>query len=193
MKVIAQFRQLCLWVTLTMVGVVFVCLLLGCTAEEEPTTQTETNASSSYNNTIKQGQEAPQWSLLDITGQPFDSTKLQGKPTVINFWATWCPPCLAELPELEELYDAYRGRGLEVVGICMDPISPERLSDFVEERNLNFTFLMGDDEIAAKFGNFPAIPTTFLIDREGYIANKYMGRVPKQTLENGILSILNMP
>lgn len=153
--------------------------------------QTEAHRLTLYDKaTHTQSQPAPVWTLSDITGRPFESKDIQGKATVINFWATWCPPCLAELPELQELYEAYRERGLEVIGICMDDVEPERLRDFIKKRGLTYTFLLGDADITAQFGNFPAIPTTFLINRQGLITRRYIGKVPKERLENGILQIL---
>lgn len=133
---------------------------------------------------------APAWRLTDLSGAPVDSARFKGKVTVVDFWATWCGPCLQEIPGYVELQKKYGKDGLAIVGVSMDRAGAEKVRRFVEKEGINYTVVMGDEEIVEKFGGFDAIPTTFLIDRQGRIVHRKTGAWPHEEYERLVKQFL---
>jgi thiol-disulfide isomerase/thioredoxin len=133
------------------------------------------------------------FSLTDLNGRVVNSADLRGKVVLMNFWATWCPPCRAEIPDLIKLQEKYRDQ-LVVVGVSEDegPIDPVRA--FVAEQRMNYPVAMTTPELRKIFRGVTALPTTFVIDREGKIAQKHVGLLNAQTteLETQVLAGLNV-
>lgn len=120
------------------------------------------------------GKKAPDFTLKDINNRPFNLSSLRGKVVILNFWATWCPPCRAEMPSLNNLYREFRNRGLEVVAISTDR-SSSVIEDYISKNPIDFTVLIDtDNRVSRQFKVF-SIPTTFLIDRNGTIIERYLG------------------
>jgi peroxiredoxin len=124
---------------------------------------------------------APDFTLKDLGGKTIKLSQFKGKVVLVNFWATWCPPCVFEMPSLEALHGKYKGKGLVVLGISLDD-EPARdvpgfLAKFKKERGVKITYplVVGDESVGDAFGGIRGIPTTFLIDRKGNIAKKYIG------------------
>jgi len=133
---------------------------------------------------------APEFSLKDLSGSEIKLTDFRNRVVLINFWATWCPPCREEMPDFISLYEQYKDRGLEIVGISMD-WGPERvLPGFIKENNINYRILLGSEEVYSLYGGVNVIPTTFLLDKEGNIRKKYLGYSGKEILENDIKELL---
>ncbi len=134
---------------------------------------------------------SPKWALPDLEGNIFQSESLKGKVAVLNFWATWCAPCLAELPGLVSLQETYGPKGLEVVGISLDQIDSASLQRFVDKHALNYKILRDDDfSVMSQFVSFQVVPVTFILDQEGRITEAYLGGVSKQILEQEVLDLL---
>ncbi|MDZ4261960.1 MAG: TlpA disulfide reductase family protein, partial [Pseudomonadota bacterium] len=115
----------------------------------------------------------------------------QGKVRVINFWATWCPPCKREIPDLIELQASYGNQGLQIIGIALD--NRAAVSEYVEESGINYPILLGDEavEVAEKLGNDMGIlPYTVIVDQLGNIAYVRYGEVQRDTLESEIKKLL---
>ena len=125
------------------------------------------------------GTKAAEFSLSDVKGTIRHLSEWRGKVIVINFWATWCPPCREEIPAFVELQQAYERRGLQFVGIALQ--QAEEVLSFMDEFNVNYPSLVGGDDVislAEKLGNsIGALPYTVIIDRSGYIAFTRRGPV----------------
>jgi peroxiredoxin len=121
---------------------------------------------------------APVFDLPDLNGGRVSLADLKGKVLVVDFWATWCGPCITEIPHYAEFWRKNQPRGVEVLGIVMDSGSPDDILDFVREHKIPYRQLLGDDEIAGEFGVNQGFPTTFVIDGEGVIRSKILGSPP---------------
>ncbi len=119
-------------------------------------------------------EESPAFSTEDAAGNPVDSNSFRGKLVVLNFWATWCPPCRLEMPAMERLYQEFRGKGLEIVAVNFME-SREQVQAFAEEQKLTYPMLLdGKAEIAEQYGVM-RLPETVLIGREGEVLAKAIG------------------
>jgi peroxiredoxin len=139
---------------------------------------------------------APVFSLPDMNGQKVDLVSFQGRVIVIEFWATWCAPCREEIPVLNQIYKAYKDKGLVVIGISLDRKPPQEVKKFLDQLQVEYTNVMGDEEILEKYsqvanlGPIRGIPATFVIDRKGRICQRYMGLTEKRILEEAIEAAL---
>ena len=127
--------------------------------------------------------EAPAWKLTDLSGHEVSSAQFKGKVVVLDFWATWCVPCIGEIPGYIELQKKYGAQGLAIIGVSVDQGSPEAVAKFAKAKGMNYVILMADDSIADAFGGLGAIPTTFLINREGRIVHHKVGAMPHEEYE----------
>ena len=134
----------------------------------------------------------PPFTLPDLQKQQRSVSEWDGKVLVINFWATWCPPCIREIPVFIELQKQYAEQGLQFIGIAID--NREAVQAFVNEITINYPFLIGQQEaiaIAVDLGNDRAVlPFTAIIDREGKIVSRHLGEFKRQDVENIILPLL---
>ena len=118
---------------------------------------------------------APRWKLKDMNGQVVDSEQLKGKVVVLDFWATWCGPCVMEIPGYIQLQKKYGQDGLVIVGASVDEGGPAAVKPFASKHGINYTLVMADDDVVSAFGGVEGIPTTFLIDRSGQIRDRKVG------------------
>ena len=138
----------------------------------------------------------PRFTLLNLKGERVDSSSFQGKVILLNFWATWCPPCRQEIPHLNELYNQYKKDGLEVIGIALDRGGPEEVRNFVEKFKVEYINLIADEAVVEAFSNLPGIgpiqgiPITFIIDRKGQICRRFLGLTEKRVFEEAIKQVL---
>jgi peroxiredoxin len=135
-------------------------------------------------------QPAADFKLMDLEGQPLGLAEFRGKVVLLDFWATWCPPCREELPHFKELYAAYQGEGLEVIGISLDEGGAQVVKPFVQANGILYPIALGDSRVTQDYGGIRGIPTTFLIDKQGRIANKYVGYHDKEVFEQEIRKLL---
>jgi thiol-disulfide isomerase/thioredoxin len=126
-----------------------------------------------------------------IDGTIVDSDEYAGRVRLINFFATWCPPCLEEVPTLVKLEDKFGDKGFSVIGLSVDEDGSEIVKQFVDKMKVNYTVLLTDEAIRQAFGGVSGIPSTFLVTQDGIILRKYLGYVDRDILEKDILEILN--
>ncbi len=120
--------------------------------------------------------------LSDINGKKIKLSDFKDKVVILNFWATWCPPCRAEIPSFVELYKKYKNEGLSIIGVAID--NETKVKNFVKEFKINYPVLLADEITIQKYGGIRGIPTTFIIDKNGNIIKNYIGYRPKETFEN---------
>jgi thiol-disulfide isomerase/thioredoxin len=125
---------------------------------------------------LKTRETVPAFSVTTMDGKTISSADWRGKVVLVNFWATWCGPCRAEIPDLVKLQDKYRDQ-LVIVGISEDdgPTAVDLVKKFADEHHINYTLAMTSDKLQETFPGVVALPTTFLLDREGRIAQKHVG------------------
>jgi cytochrome c biogenesis protein CcmG/thiol:disulfide interchange protein DsbE len=119
--------------------------------------------------------EAPDFTLKNIEGEAVTLSDYKGKIVFINFWATWCGPCRHEVPAFVELQDEFGTDNLVILGISLDQGDLSVVPKFVEEYNINYEVLYGDANVVGKYGGIRSIPTTFVVDREGYLRDGRVG------------------
>lgn len=137
------------------------------------------------------GQPAPAWKLKDLDGHEVGSEQFKGKVVVLDFWATWCQPCVSEIPGYAELQKKYGADGLVIVGVLYrDPKTVAYVKKFAADKGMNYTVVVGDDAMADAFGGLEALPTTFLIGRTGRIVHQKVGAVPHEEYEKLVVQAL---
>jgi len=136
------------------------------------------------------GTQVPGFELADLTGKTVSSTEFAGKVVILDFWATWCPPCRQEVPHFVQLQSKYRDQGLMIVGLSLDAGGAKDVAPFAEEYNVNYLMLIGADDVAKAFGGINSIPTTFVIDRQGKIVKRFVGYTAPEVFEATIAPLL---
>ncbi len=132
-----------------------------------------------------------EFTLKDMNGRDVKLSDYRGKVVLLNFWATWCGPCLAEIPAFVELQEKYRKQGLEVVGVSVSD-AREQLPPFAKEYRINYPLLVGQDhdDLMDAYGAAVAIPVSVLIGRNGTICDRHMGIVDLEQIEREIKALL---
>ena len=138
----------------------------------------------------KERRAAPDFSLKDTDGRTVRLSEYKGKVVLLNFWATWCSPCRAEIPWFIDFEQQHKNRGFAVLGVAMDEDGWQVVKPFIAELRVNYRTLMGDDSVAQLYGGVENLPTSFMIDRDGKIAAVHVGLVNKSDYENDIQQLL---
>jgi len=129
------------------------------------------------------------FSLPQVDGKPVDLKQFDGTVRIVDFWATWCPPCREAIPSLNELYRKYKDKGVSIVGISVDE-NPKVVRAFDGEMHIEYHSLMTNKKAEEAFGGIVGLPTTFVLDRQGRIYRSYVGEVEKSTLEDDLRALL---
>lgn len=146
-------------------------------------------SAAAYDGAGMKGQQAPTWTLETVDGKSVNWEEFKGKVVLVDFWATWCPPCVRGVPDLIELQKAHGDKGLAIIGVSLDDSSTP-VKKFLKDKSVNYTVVMGNEEITEKFGGIEAIPTAFLIDRLGKIVWQHRGLANKADIEKQIAELL---
>jgi len=133
---------------------------------------------------------APEFALKDFSGNLVKLSDYRGKVVVVNFWATWCLPCLMEIPAFVKVREKYQARGLEVIGVSVDEEGPDAVQSFAERARMNYPVVMANPDTLKSYGPIHAIPTTFIIDREGRVYQTHRGMLTYDNIESAIKGIL---
>lgn len=135
---------------------------------------------------------APPFLLNDLQGHAISTAEFHGHVVLLVFWATWCPPCRLEIPELEQLQNRYP-KQLQVVGVSMDEgVSPQQLGEFAKRAGINYSIVKGSPEIEKEYGGVPALPTNFIIAPDGKVVQKHVGLYPLSLYDTEVRALLGM-
>lgn len=142
---------------------------------------------------VAQQHKAANFSLKSADGTSYELSKYKGKVVVVNFWATWCGPCRKEIPDFIEAYKKHRGNGLEIIGISLDQDGWTKVTPFVKQSKINYPVVLGDQQVVENYGGINAIPTTFIVDRNGNIVDQHTGTMTLKELEAKLKPLFKTP
>ncbi len=163
--------------TILLIILLLVLLVTGCSARSESPG-------------VRVGELAPGFQLQNLDGQAISLVDLRGKPVLLNFWATWCPPCRDEMSYLQQIYEEWSGKGLMLLAIDIGE-SPAKVESFLQTHNLSLPVLLDDKQVVAQKYSITGIPTTFFIDKDGIIQGKIVGAFPsKEAIERYLAKIV---
>jgi cytochrome c biogenesis protein CcmG/thiol:disulfide interchange protein DsbE len=141
---------------------------------------------------VRNPDAAPEFKVAGLEGKPLSLADFHGKVVLLNFWATWCGPCRAEIPDLVELQKKYTDR-LQIIGLIVDDEDEDAIKKFVTEFGINYPVAITPDEIRLQYGGVAALPTSFVIDAEGRVVQKHEGLRNPVLYEVEIRSLLGLP
>jgi cytochrome c biogenesis protein CcmG/thiol:disulfide interchange protein DsbE len=133
---------------------------------------------------------APEFRLQDLDGTEVQLADFRGKVVMVNFWATWCGPCRAEIPDFIELQRELGPRGLQIVGVSLDDKGAAVVRPFAAQQRINYVMLVNGHSAAGAYGGVSGIPTTFLVDRDGRIVTSRVGLASKQFWKDRVTALL---
>lgn len=139
-----------------------------------------------------QSAEAPDFTLTTLTGDVVSRESLRGQVVLVNFWATWCPPCRVEMPGFQQVYDARKADGFTILGISTDA-RRDGVAAYLQEHDITYPVAMAANSVGAKFGGVQTLPTSFLIDREGRIRYEVRGIFSETALSQAVARLLAEP
>jgi thiol-disulfide isomerase/thioredoxin len=141
---------------------------------------------------VRNPDPAPDFNLASLDGKPVTLADSKGKVILVNFWATWCGPCRAEIPDLVELQDKYKDR-LQILGLVVDDDDRDAIKKFVAKFGINYPVALITDDIRLQYGGIPALPTSFVLDFEGRVVQKHEGLHDPVLYETEIRSLIGLP
>ena len=183
-------RRLLLTILVALVAVASVAAMVRYTRRVEHDL-THASAAGTTLRFLKERVEVPVFAAADLSGRQISTAEFKNKVILVNFWATWCPPCREEIPDLIALQDKYRDQ-LQIIGVSQDSGSPEQVARFAQAHHMNYPVVMSTPEIERLFPNVYALPTSFLIDLEHRIAQKHVGLLNPSLTEIEMRSLAGM-
>lgn len=133
----------------------------------------------------------PDFELTLLDGRTLGPADLEGRVAVVNFWATWCPPCRIEIPALQALREDFSEDELAIVGISTDVAGAAEVRAFMAERGVTYDLAMADGGIRRAFGGVSALPTTFILDREGVVRHRVLGFFAPPAMKSAVRRLLS--
>ena len=164
-----------------LVATLILCVLAGPALAQQPTIRF-----------VRNPDPAPAFKLSTLDGKPLSLADYKNKVILLNFWATWCGPCRAEIPDLVELQDKYKDQ-LQIIGLVVDDEDEDAVKKFAQRYGINYPIAMATDEVRSEYGGIPALPTSFVLDGEGRLVQKHEGLRDPVLYEVEIRSLLGMP
>src|SRR5947208_17025129 len=167
----------------TALALLVVLSLAGCTTSQPGTTVPKPSAQKSM---------APTFELENVAGGKLKSDDLKGKVIVVDFWATWCEPCISEIPNYNALQESYADKGVEFLGVTVESGPLKDIKPKVEELKMKYPVVVGTDEVIDGFGGLIGFPTTFIVDKDWRVYKKYLGmtRNKKEMIEKDLRKLI---
>jgi peroxiredoxin len=175
---------------LRLTGIVAVAALVGLVA---CSSESARHSGKPLVKAANQRKAAPNFELKDASGKLVHLADYKGKVVLLDFWATWCGPCGVEIPWFKDFERKYKDQGFEVLGVSMDDDGWKAITPFVAAKKINYRVVLGDDKTGDQYGGLEALPTTFVIDRDGRIAAVHVGLTNKDDFEDAIKELLEAP
>ncbi|HSB33932.1 MAG TPA: TlpA disulfide reductase family protein [Nitrospirota bacterium] len=135
------------------------------------------------------GSTATDFTLPDLNGNKVKLSDYKGKVVLLEFWATWCPPCRASIPGIEKLHETYKNKGLAVLAVSLDEGGWDTVKSFVQKNGITYLVLRGNEEVAEKY-QVRTIPLILILDKDGKISKRYLGFGNEEDLEKDIKAVL---
>lgn len=135
------------------------------------------------------GEAAPDFELQTIEGKSYRLSDLKGKPVMINFWATWCPPCRAEMPAMQEAFKEFEAEGFTILAVNLNE-SDVAIKSFIDRYGLTFPIVVDKQDKVSKAYDIVPLPTSYFVDRDGIVQGKWTGEIRKEQLRTLIKKIL---
>jgi peroxiredoxin len=154
-------------------SVIVLAVLFGCTNKSTPSG----------------GNVAADFTLPDMNGKNVRLSDYRGKVVLLEFWATWCPPCRASIPGIEKLFKAYKDKGLVILAVSLDEGGWDSVKSFISSNGMTYTVLKGNDDVSASY-QVRTIPMMLIVDKDGRISKRYLGFGNEEDLEKDIKTIL---
>ena len=186
--------------SILLTAVLFTSLtLLGCNRNASKVSNEQSNkasesavnssSNSSDENSAFDNQQAPDFTLVDTKGEKISLQNYRGKIVIIDFWATWCPPCRRGIPDLIQIQKEFKNK-VAVIGISLDTDTKKDVVPFMKNMGINYTVVYANSQVIQDYGNVEAIPTSFVISKDGKIVNQHIGLTPKETYISEINKLL---
>ena len=157
------------------VVIIVLAVFIGCTRSDERSTATSG--------------EAPNFKLQDLNGKTVQLSDFKGKPVLLDFWATWCPPCRDSIPGMVKLHKDYADKGLVILAVSVDGGATEDIRSFQKEYGMTYTVLMGTEDVASQY-SVRTIPMMIVIDKSGKIQKRYLGAGNEDDIEKTVKQLL---
>ncbi len=182
--------------TVVLILIVLSFNIIGCDKSSDknvnlkPEINNSTNITENLPNEISANNIAPDFALKSIEGKTVKLSDYKGKVVIIDFWATWCPPCRKGIPDLISIQKDFKD-DLVIIGISLD--GEKTIKDvpgFVKSYGINYPIVYGDEKVVAAYGGIEGIPTAFIVDKEGNVVDQHVGLVPIETYVNKIKELI---
>lgn len=169
----------------------YLFLILGLLAMLMACKQPGSDSGGGYSPQVGEHMKMVPFKLTSLTDNTvLDSKQLEGRVLLVTFFATWCPPCIQEIPTLIAMQEAYKTKDFSVVAFSLDEGSQEPLYNLIEKYGINYPVMLADLEVARGFGGVTGIPVTFVVNRKGEIVKKYLGYVEHDVIEEEVKLML---